>query len=106
MSQKPANGKVSRLKLPFLPSDVYACFVQMATLSARDHPAECALVLPLVLELPKPRGDDAGAGGGGRPLDDQSLGVEVGCVAKTYYSGYCMSKLQFGSLSESSKIRK
>jgi IS6 family transposase len=29
------------------------------------------------LELPKPRGDDAGAGYRSRPLDDQSLGVEV-----------------------------
>jgi len=27
VSQKPVNGKVSRTKLPSLPSDVYSCFV-------------------------------------------------------------------------------
>ena len=34
----------------------------MAALSARNHPAECAVVLPLCLELPRPGGDDAGTG--------------------------------------------
>jgi hypothetical protein len=37
VSQKPANGKVSRLKLLSLPSDFYFCFVQVVALFARDH---------------------------------------------------------------------
>ncbi len=49
----------------------------MATLFTRHHPAQCPLVLPLCLKLPRLGGDDAGTGYRGRPLDDQSLGVAV-----------------------------
>jgi hypothetical protein len=77
VSQKPVNGKVSRLKLLSLPSDVYSCSVQVAALFARDHPAQRAVVLSLFPQLSRFRGNNAGTRDRGRPFDDQSLDLKV-----------------------------
>ncbi len=49
----------------------------MAAFSAGDHPAECAMVLPLCLELPRSRRDDGRKRSRSGSLHDQPLGVEV-----------------------------
>ena len=64
----------------------------MAALSARNHPTECTVVLPLLPQLPRLRGDDAGTGGGGGPLDDQPLGLE-GSVLDLWKRLNCPIKL-------------
>ena len=64
VSQKQKRDKVRGPTPASLTSYGHALFVQMATFFARDHLAECSLVLPLCLELPKLRGDDGRTGRG------------------------------------------
>jgi len=66
------GGKVINPKLAFSPSAVYCYLIQRAALFARDHPTQCPLVLPLLLERSKFRGDDASARGGSRSCHKQS----------------------------------
>ena len=70
MSQKRVNGRVGKPSFAFFPSDVYSFFVQVAAFFARDHPAQRAVVLSLLPELPEFRGDDAGTRSGGRSFED------------------------------------
>ena len=49
----------------------------MATLSGRDYPAQCPMVLSLCAVLPRLGRDDAGARYRGRSFDHQSLGIEI-----------------------------
>ena len=51
VSQKQGSGKVGKLKNSSRLSHVCSFPIQMATLFARCHFAECPLVLPLRLEL-------------------------------------------------------
>jgi hypothetical protein len=51
VSQKQGSGKVGKLKNSSRLSHVCSFPIQMATLFARYHFAECPLVLPLRLEL-------------------------------------------------------
>ena len=49
----------------------------MAAFLARNHRVECAMVLPLSLELPGFGGDDGRAGGGGGSFHHSPMGVEL-----------------------------
>jgi len=60
VSQKEGSGKVGKLKTLIRPFHVYSLSIQVAALSARNHLAQRALVLPLCLELQGLRTDNGG----------------------------------------------
>lgn len=58
VSQKLISGKVGHPKHDCSPCYDDCFSLQVAAFFARNHPAQCSVVLPLLLELPKLGGEN------------------------------------------------